>query len=173
MNLVLIGYRASGKTSVGLELSRRLNRPFVDIDESIEAEAGLTIPEIVEAKGWDYFRALERQAVADAAGGDRQIIATGGGVVLDEDNVSVLRTNGFVVWLKADLKTIETRLRSHPDQTESRPPLLGSDSVDEVAQVLKTREPFYARAAHLELNTSDLNVREAAGRILKEMPDLG
>ena len=169
MNLVLIGYRATGKSLVGALLSKRLKRPFLDTDELIQKEADQTIPDIVATKGWDYFRRLEKGVVARVSALDQHIIATGGGVVLDPENTARLRKTGFLVWLKADAATIKSRLAVD----SSRPPLTGSDTVDEVSEVLHERLPAYRRAAHISIDTTNLSPAQIADSILKQMPDLG
>lgn len=101
MNLVLTGFMGSGKTTVGRLVAQRLGWDFVDTDALIEARAGRTIPAIFAESGEARFRALEAAAVRDVAGGDRQVIATGGGAVLDPQNLLALRMSGAVVHLKA------------------------------------------------------------------------
>ena len=99
MNIVLIGYRCTGKSSIGELLSRRLKWGFVDTDELIEREAGLNIEDIVAKKGWDEFRRIEKEVVKKVSCFDSFVIATGGGVVLDPENVSRLQKNGWIIWL--------------------------------------------------------------------------
>lgn len=164
-NLVLIGYRACGKTSVGRVLSRLLGRPLVDLDEVVEAEAGQTIAQLVGREGWDAFRRREREVVARYAAAPGLILATGGGVVLDPENVRRLRQNGFVVWLTAPPEVIQTRLAAHAAETRKRPALQGGDSIGEVAAVLEHRLPLYRAAADLELNTAGIEVEALARRI--------
>ena len=93
-NLVLIGYRATGKTSVGAELARMLHRPFVDLDQVLVAEAGQSVAEIVARGGWEEFRRREKDLVERYRHRRGQVLATGGGVVLDPENVRALRENG-------------------------------------------------------------------------------
>ena len=165
-NLVLIGYRACGKTSVGRVLSRLLGRPLVDLDEVVETEAGETIAELVAREGWEAFRRRERDVVARFAAAPGLILATGGGVVLDPENVQRLRDHGFVIWLTAPAETIQARLAAHPDETGKRPALQGADSLREVATVLEQRLPLYQAAADLELDTTGAEVETLARRIV-------
>lgn len=102
-NLVLVGMPGCGKTTVGMELSRLTRRPFVDLDDEIVRMAGKSIPEIFRRHGEPAFRALERKALADACGRNGQIIATGGGAVLREDNRTVMRRTGRVYFLRREL----------------------------------------------------------------------
>src|SRR5665648_567654 len=94
-NLVLIGYRATGKTSVGARLAEVLQRPFLDLDQVLVREAGRSVADIVAQGGWAEFRRLEKQLVARYRAARGQILATGGGGVLDPDNVAALRENGI------------------------------------------------------------------------------
>jgi len=164
-NLVLIGYRACGKTSVGRVLSRLLGRPLVDLDEVLEAEAGETIAELVAREGWDEFRRRERDVVARYAAAPGLILATGGGVVLDPENVRRLREHGFVVWLTASPEIIQARLAAHVSETEKRPALKGADAIGEVAAVLEQRMALYREAADFEVNTEGVAVEALAQRI--------
>ena len=162
MNLILIGYRAAGKTTVGRLLARRLGWSFLDTDELIEAQDGRTIAQMVEQEGWTHFRRLEKEIVARVSAGSRQVIATGGGAVLDPDNVTVLRARGRVVWLEADADTIRRRL--HGD--DARPSLTGEGTIREAAQVLAERRTAYDRAAHWRLDTARLDPDRIAETIL-------
>lgn len=150
-NIVLIGYRAVGKSSVGALVAELLDRPFVDLDALVEQEAGQTIPEIVKAAGWPEFRRREKAMVQRYASRSGQVLATGGGVVLDPDNVANLRAAGKLVWLQATPATIQARLGRDSQQTASRPGLTGKGTWDEVAEVLTAREPLYRAAADVNL----------------------
>ncbi len=167
MNLILIGYRATGKSSVGRLLSDRLKWPLADTDEMIQEKAGRTIPEIVEQEGWDYFRELEKETVKRVSAFDRQIIATGGGVVLDRENTTRLRATGRLVWLQADVDTIQARLAAD----DFRPPLEGKDSSYEVAGLLEKRRPAYTRAAHISIDTTGVSPASVAEKILDSLPE--
>ncbi|MBM4285065.1 MAG: shikimate kinase [Deltaproteobacteria bacterium] len=170
-NLVLIGYRASGKTVVGRELARRLGRPFVDLDDVVTVEAGQSIAALVARQGWGEFRRREKEVVGRYAARPGQVLAPGGGAVLDPDNVAHLRHNGVVVWLTAPPPVIMARLRQDRATLASRPALHGLDPLQEVEEVLAVREPFYRQAAHLTIDTTGLKPEEVADRILQEVRD--
>ena len=102
MNIVLIGYRGAGKTTVGHRLVARLKMKFVDTDDLIEERQGAPISQIVKSQGWDHFRKLEKAIIEEISKEDHLIIASGGGAVLDTDNVMTFRRNGFIIWLRAD-----------------------------------------------------------------------
>ncbi len=165
-NLVLIGGRACGKTSVGKALALALRRPFVDLDEVLVAQAGCSIAELVEAAGWPEFRRREKELVAHYAGLAGQVLAPGGGVVLDPENVKNLREHGLVIWLMADPATLGERLRGDQGSEEFRPSLTGADPVAEMARVLAEREPLYRAAAHMTIDTTELSISEIVKSIL-------
>jgi shikimate kinase len=177
-NLVLIGYRATGKTSVGAELAQILERPFVDLDQVLVAEAGRSVAEIVAQGGWEEFRRLEKELVARYRHSRGQVLATGGGVVLDPENVETLRENGCIIWLTADPAAIQARLDADRPQDAFRPSLTGGDTVNEVLEVLKFREPLYRAAAQVIIDTTNESIPQVVQEILaalklKEAANLG
>lgn len=166
-NLVLIGARASGKTAVGEALARRLKRPFVDLDQVLVAEAGRSIAEIVAQEGWPGFRRREKELVARYARRPGQVLAPGGGAVLDPENVALLREHGLVIWLTATPERLRERLRQDQGSQAFRPSLTGADPAAEMAQVLAEREPLYRAAAHLVVDTSSLTVSQVVEKIFQ------
>jgi len=165
-NLVLIGYRATGKTEVGALLARKLARPLVDLDAALEAEMGQSITALVAAQGWTEFRRREKEIVARYSQNRGQVLATGGGVVLDPENVAILRKNGVVVWLQANAGVIRERLSRDQAQEDQRPSLTGGGTLNEVEEVLKTRQPLYATAAHVVIDTSGQSIEQVADKVL-------
>lgn len=172
-NLVLIGGRACGKTSVGKALAQALERPFVDLDEVLVGQAGCSIAELVAASGWPEFRRREKDLVAYYAGLSGQVLAPGGGVVLDPENVRNLREHGLVIWLMADPATLGERLKRDQSSQEFRPSLTGDDPVAEMARVLAEREPLYRAAAHMTIDTTGLAIPEVVQRILNVISGRG
>jgi len=166
-NLVLIGGRACGKTSVGQALARALQRPFVDLDQVLVAEAARSIAEIVAAEGWPGFRQREKELVARLGARPGQVLAPGGGVVLDPENVALLREHGLVIWLYADPATLRQRLRQDQGSQDFRPSLTGADPGAEMERVLAEREPLYRAAAHVTLDTTELAIQEVVHYILR------
>jgi shikimate kinase len=165
-NLVLIGCRACGKTTVGKALALRLGRPFVDLDEVLVASAGRAIAQIVAEEGWPAFRRLEKDLVRHYGRLTGQVLTPGGGVVLDPDNVTLLRGHGVVVWLTADVITLGRRLEADPSTGALRPSLTGTDPVAEIETVLAEREHLYRAASHLTLDTTGLAVEQVVKQIL-------
>jgi shikimate kinase len=166
MNLVLIGYRCTGKTTIGRILAERLGWPLVDTDTLIQERAGRTIKEIVAAGGWPEFRRMEREVVADVSAGDRQVISAGGGAILDEANRKALRAGGKVVLLTAAAETIWGRMKADPKTLAERPNLTDSGGIEEVRKVLADRHAAYESARHFEVSTGRFSPDEAAARIL-------
>jgi shikimate kinase len=166
-NLVLIGYRAVGKTTIGSLVAKELGRPFVDLDAILEQEAGETIPELVRREGWPEFRRREKAIVQHYAARSGQIVATGGGVVLDPENTGYLKATGKLIWLKAAPATIKARLRQDLKQTAGRPGLTSRGTLAEVEEVLAAREPLYQDAATSSLAVDTLPATAVAGRLVE------
>ncbi|MCX5828856.1 MAG: shikimate kinase [Deltaproteobacteria bacterium] len=166
MNIILMGYRGCGKTTVGRIVAEKLQRPFFDTDALIQERLGKTIREIVADGGWKAFRALERSAVEELAGREGCIIAVGGGAVLDQQNVKELKRNGFFLWLTADAATIEGRLRNDRVSNAQRPSLSGMDTVAEIEIMLREREPVYRLVADRAIDTTARSVDEVAAAII-------
>jgi shikimate kinase len=166
MNLVLVGYRASGKTTVGRRLSASLQKAFVDTDDLIEERQGIPIGEIVKIHGWDYFRAIERKVISEISDHDDLIIAAGGGAVLEAENVKALKRNGFIIWLKADIQILLQRMAKDPRTATGRPSLTGKGSLEELKEVLAQRENFYKQASEAQVETSLLDVDGVVNNVL-------
>ena len=162
MNCVLIGYRGTGKSTVGALVAAELDLPLVSLDEEIVKRAGLSIPEIVEQHSWKHFRDLEPEVVRAHAARDAQVLDTGGGVVTRQENIDALRAGGVIFLLEAEIDDIVQRIGGGTD----RPSLTGDKSfVEEVAEVLAERLPLYRKAADHTINTSELSPPGAAREI--------
>jgi shikimate kinase len=165
VNIVLTGYRCSGKTTVGEILAGDLGRRFVDTDRVVEEKIGNSIQGYVSINGWGKFREVERQIVTDIASEDNLIIATGGGVVTEPENMTNLRKNGWVVWLQVDPETIRDRMDKDVHTVAARPSLSGEGSLNEIEEVLKERSELYAGSSDYCLSTDDVSPAEAAEAI--------
>jgi shikimate kinase len=151
VNVVLTGMRGTGKSSIGRLLAKSLAFTCVDTDVLIEACAGRPIADIVAAHGWVYFRSLERQVVQRVAIGDQQVIATGGGTLIDEANAQLLKTSGIVVLLLCDIATLQQRIA----RQGNRPSLTGHGSATmELTQVWEERRARYLEVADLTYDVS-------------------
>jgi len=166
MNLVLIGYRCTGKSTVGCRLAARLKMRFVDTDDLIEERQHISISEIVKAHGWDHFRSLEKQVIAEISTEDDLVIALGGGAVLDIQNVGAMKRNGFLIWLKADSKTLFQRMGEDSRTLSRRPTLTGQGTLEEMDEVIAYREPFYQRASEVCLDTAALQAEAVVEKIV-------
>ncbi len=165
MNVALIGYRGTGKSTVAALLGSELGWPVVSTDAIIVERAG-PIPEIVACHGWERFRELEEAVVAEVCAGKRQVIDLGGGAVLRESNRRALRRSAFVVWLGASVETILERIR----EDDQRPSLTGEKSfTEEVAEVLEARTPVYRGMSDLTIETDLLKPPEVVQRILEAL----
>ena len=166
MNIVLVGYRCSGKTTVGKILAQDLGMDFIDTDQVIEKKTGLSISNYVSQNGWVSFRRMERKVIKKLSLKDNLIIATGGGVVIDRDNVKNLKQKGWLVWLKADASVITERMRKEEKSGKSRPALSGVNPLREIDKVLDERMKFYERASDYIVDTNSLVPEEVAVAIL-------
>jgi len=167
MSVVLVGYRGSGKSSVGRKLADSLWLPLIDTDERIVAQAGMSIREIFQRQGEEAFRDLESAVVMEACAGPEAVIALGGGAVLRESNRTVLKSHK-VIYLRCDEAVLAQRIAADPGSGINRPNLTSlGGGLEEVRQVLAVREPIYRQCATAELDVTNLSVDEAAARIVK------
>lgn len=142
----LVGARASGKTTVGRQLAALLGWSFTDTDQALTRSTGMSVAELIRLRGWEDFRRQESVALRQAAG-SRAVVATGGGMVLSEDNREFMRRCGTVFYLRVPAKTLAARLAADPEVGQ-RPALTGLAPDQEVEEVLRLREPLYHAAAH-------------------------
>ena len=164
MNIVLIGLRGSGKTTVGKILAQKMGRELVEMDGLITRKAGLSIPEIVANHGWAKFRDIEEELAGELAGRDNIINASGGGVVTREKNIVKLKQSGVLVWLQAGIDTLVNRTGEDTD----RPPLgEGRSRREDMELTLKERKPLYQQAADLTVNTENKTPEEVADLVIK------
>jgi shikimate kinase len=167
MNIILIGYRGTGKTVVGKILAKRLNKQYVGMDAKIVSHAGMAIPEIVEKFGWPGFRDLETQQAEALGQRDNLVIDTGGGIIERPENMQALKENAVIFWLKAPVDVIVSRIK---DDTQ-RPALTsGKTFTREVSDVLEKRCPKYEKAAHFQIDTDGLTPEEVAEQIIRHQP---
>ena len=173
MHIILIGYRGTGKSRVGKRLAAKLQMPFYDTDEIIEAAAGRSIKEMVAENGWAYFREREREIVRELAGMHRSVIATGGGAVMDQENADILKRHGVLIWLNADVKTIVERIEGDIGSRERRPSFSHDDIFQETEDVLRKRIPVYSGLADFSIDTVGKNVDEIINDICQFLSRTG
>lgn len=160
-NIALIGFMAVGKSAIGRTLAKKLRRRFVDLDRVIERAEGRKVREIFEHKGEAYFRQLEKQALAEVLEKNNQIIATGGGVILDDQNLQILREKALLIGLSAEMDVLLARAG---DATK-RPLLQGSNRRERIEDLLRQRAARYAQA-HVTIDTSNLTVDQVVKKII-------
>lgn len=161
-NIALTGFMAVGKSAVGQRLSRRLRMKFVDLDRAIEKQERMRVEAIFQRKGEPYFRRVEKRVLKSVLKHDGQVIATGGGVVLDEENFRLLKERTFLVWLTAPVKVLLKRAGTGKE----RPLLAGTDLRQRVEELLERREPRYAQS-DASIDTAFLSVDEVVEEIIK------
>ena len=172
MNIFLIGYRCTGKTSVGKSLATTLGWSFVDADSRLVEEYGLTIKEIVATQGWESFRKKERAVLKVLCIMDQQVIASGGGVVLNHDNVVDMKKSGVLVWLRATPETIKKRIVQDEKTDEQRPSLTEKGLIEEIEETLLNRNPLYGKAMNFFVDTNNLSIDEICGIVVNKINDL-
>ncbi|MDX9788553.1 MAG: shikimate kinase [Desulfobacterales bacterium] len=164
MKIVLIGYRGTGKSVVGELVAKRLKLSYVGMDVEIVKKAGMSIPEIVATYGWPGFRDMESEVAQALAARDQLVIDTGGGVIERPENITALQKNAQLIWLKASVATIVSRIQGDTE----RPSLTGEKSfTEEVSEILTKRLPKYQRAAQYEIDTDQLTPQQVADKICR------
>jgi shikimate kinase len=172
MNIVLIGYRCSGKTSVGKILAKELGRFFWDTDKIIENGMESSISGYVSEYGWDRFREMEKQVVKEVIKNDNLVVATGGGIVMDLGNVRKLKENGWVVWLNADEQVIRERMEKAQKAGKIWPSLTETNALDEIENLVKIRNPYYERTADFIVDTSTYSLQQVSDLIVKRVSQI-
>ena len=163
MNLILIGFMGVGKTCVGKGAAQRLGWSFIDTDTLIEEARSMTIPEIFAKHGNTSFRKTEKAVVESVARSHRCVIATGGGVVLDPENVDRLRRHGFLIHLTLSPDIIFDRIGHQSDR-----PLLQTDNPRETLEALfQSRESLYRACSDFTIDRNGLNVNETVEKMIE------
>jgi shikimate kinase len=167
-NIILCGFMATGKSSVGRLLAERAHYQYLDMDDLIENEAGMTIPQIFSSRGEAAFRALESRMVERIATRTGCVVATGGGAIVNPQNLKNLKSCGVVISLTADIQTILRRV----GEGDTRPMLQVENRLERIRQLMEQREPFYAQA-DIILDTSALNIDQVVDRLVEQLREFG
>lgn len=167
--VVLVGLRCSGKTIVGKLAAQKLGWEFVDADEELVRREGRSIADIFKSDGQPAFRAIEKNVLADLCERPRLVIATGGGAVLDPENVRVMREGSLVVHLDASPEILCARMARDPVTGEQRPALSDMDALSEMKAMAAKRAPLYASARHVAIDTEAVGPGEASDRIVSTL----
>jgi shikimate kinase len=174
MNVVLIGFRGSGKSTLGKALAERLNREFIDCDSWIEKRTGLTIKEIFEKHGESHFRTLESQAIGELSAMDGKVIATGGGAALKYQNMQVFKRNGGkIFFLEVGAEAAFARIEGDVANRSRRPALTEKDPFTEVKEQIELRRPYYLKGADVTVATDGRKIEEVLQEILKHVQEEG
>jgi shikimate kinase len=167
-NVILCGFMGTGKSSVGRCLADLIDYTFLDLDTEIEAEAGMSIPDIFSSQGEPAFRALESNMVERAAEKTRHVIAAGGGAIVNPKNLENLRRCGVIVTLTADVQTILNRVGTGDD----RPMLQQGNRLQRIRELMEKRKSAYAKA-DIVLDTSPLSIDDVAHKLVERLRDFG
>jgi shikimate kinase len=159
-SIVLVGMMGAGKSSIGRRLAGRLGIPFIDADTEIESAAGMTIPEIFDKHGEPYFRAGEKRVIARLLDNGPQVLATGGGAVMDQNTRDLIHIKGISVWLKADLDVLLKRTKRRNDR-----PL-----AEKIKDLLPQREPVYSMS-DIVVQSRDEPHETIINEIMSKLPD--
>lgn len=163
MNIVLIGIGGSGKSTIGKLLAIKLGKKAVEMDKIVEEKFKMSIPQIVEKLGWDKFRDFESQIVDDLCKLDNTVISSGGGVVIRDENISKLKMNGILIWLKASIDTLVARIGDGKD----RPIFTNSKSIKkELEQIYSGRKNLYNKASSHSINTDNKTPQQITEEII-------
>lgn len=162
-NVLLVGFMGAGKSTVGRLLARRLGLCFVETDDMITALEGKAIPDIFRERGEAYFREREREVLDLLALKQGDVVATGGGLPCDAENLARLKAMGTVVWLRGDIAALYDRAAR-----SGRRPLLSNRSREDVETLYRQREPFYAQA-HLVVETDGLGPDEVVHALVRAL----
>lgn len=166
-NIVLIGFMGTGKSVVGKRLAKQLNMKFISTDDIVEDREKRPITEIFVKSGEPYFRKIEKEVVREAANLENVVIAAGGGVVMDEENMANLKKNGVIICLDAAPDIIYERVKRY----KHRPLLNVADPVAKIRELMASRAPFYAKADY-QMDTSGKTVEEVAKEIINRCQPL-
>lgn len=167
MILTLVGYRGSGKSTVGKALAKRLDCECIDTDDVVQQSAGRTIAQIFETDGEEQFRKLETEVLQQLGQQKDLVIAAGGGAILAEENRRLMSSAGPVVWLTAPADVLAARIVADAESVTQRPSLTGKSIAEEVAEVLQARLPLYQAAADFQVDVSQADPVEIAGKIFQ------
>ena len=167
--VVLTGFRATGKTAVGRILAELLGYRFIDTDEVITSRLGCSIAESVERDGWQPFRDLEQKVLKELAGEKNAVIASGGGAVLHREAWQQLHNQAFVIWLRADVATILSRLGADEKTALQRPSLSGQALETEISTLLVKREPMYRAGSDMILDTENSTPKVLAATVFQQL----
>jgi shikimate kinase len=166
MNIILIGMRGSGKTTVAKKLGKKLSIPFYDTDKMIEDNVGIPLSDFIKKYGWEEFRDQESKIIEDLTSVTNSVISTGGGVVLRKKNIQILRRNGTFIFLQTSIDSMLQRIELSKD----RPALTNKKTVkEELVEVWNERKELYNKNADMIIITDNKTIEEIAKEIIKQL----
>ena len=166
-NIILTGPMGSGKSIIGKLLAKKLNYTFIDTDDLIESNEDISINEIFNKKGESYFRKLENNICKELSSKKNLVIATGGGIVLNPENIKYLRKNGIIVNLKSSVDTLWNRIKN----SSNRPLLKVENPFEKLKKIVEEREEFYNNA-DIFIFTDDLTVEEIIDNLIEKLREV-
>jgi shikimate kinase len=169
MNIILIGFRCTGKTTIGKLLAKKLKYNFFSIDEEIIRRNKKTITQLVQEKGWRYFRNCESEVIKNLSNLDKYIIDTGGGAIISRKNRMVLKKNGFIILFTSNQKIIMERMLNGTDRPELK---TGLKLKEEIRLLLKERKKKYLFIANMKINTSINPIDTCVNKIISATESL-
>ena len=170
--ILLVGYRATGKSTLAAELAKRWGLEWVDSDDVVEKVDGRSIAKIFKESGEPYFRDLEAKVIADLLDSDGPlVIATGGGAPMRPETRRAMKERGVVVWLTASPEEIAKRMSGDATTGARRPSLTGASPIDEIVDVLTKREPLYRDAASFSVETDGKTIDELVEIVADQAPE--
>ena len=168
-NIFLIGFMGCGKSTVAAKLNQMYGMHVVEMDQEISKRQKMSIPEIFEQYGEEYFRNLESALLEEIATGSRQVVSCGGGVVLREDNVAEMKKSGHIVLLTAKPENVLKRVQ----KDDNRPILKGRKTVEDIQTLMEARREKYEGAADIVVATDDKNIAEICDEIIQRIEEIG
>ena len=168
-NIFLIGFMGCGKSTVAAKLNQMYGMHVVEMDQEISKRQKMSIPEIFEQYGEEYFRNLESALLEEIATGSGQVVSCGGGVVLREDNVAEMKKCGHIVLLTAKPENVLTRVQ----KDDNRPILKGRKTVEDIQTLMEARREKYEGAADIVVATDDKNIAEICDEIIQRIEEIG
>ncbi|MEM7565474.1 MAG: shikimate kinase AroK [Pseudomonadota bacterium] len=166
-NIILVGPMGSGKSTIGSIMAKRLHREFEDSDHFIENRTGVDIARIFDIEGEQGFRDRETNALEEILGQNNQVVATGGGAIVREQNQKILKQTGFIIFLDTTVNQQMQRLR----RDKKRPLLQTENPQERLENLLAERRPIYLELADLVIPTDKRVARKLAADIIKQLPE--
>ncbi len=172
MKIYLIGYRCTGKTTIGKKLANHHQIEFMDTDDWVQNYAQQSIAQIVKKNGWNFFRDLEKKALENCQQMTDAVISTGGGIVLNPENRDMIRSSGVCIWLYAIEDTIIARMNNDATTSDMRPSLTDMNLLQETRQLIHQRTPMYEKTHHIKVDTTIHSPAECIQIINRRIKDV-